>query len=82
MNLGGRRVTIKRHVVAGRFRTCNGTVQETDFDSVVGIILATAELSLVAREPSMSESSKRIQMGKNNLLREGFEPAPSKRNRF
>jgi hypothetical protein len=40
MNLGGRRVTIQRHVVAGRFRTCNGTVQETDFDSVLGIILA------------------------------------------
>jgi len=44
MNLGGRRVPIKRHVVTGRFRTCTGTVQETDFDSVVGIILARTKL--------------------------------------
>jgi hypothetical protein len=58
MNLWGRRVPIKI-LVHCRFRTCIGTVQEIDLDSVVATILARTKLRWDPRKPSMCESSRR-----------------------
>jgi len=66
----------------GRFRTCIGTVRETDLDSVVVTTLARMKLRWTSRKLSMIKSCEACSDRKKPCRSASFELAQSKSYRF